>query len=130
MRGCHVKADPRKVHVHFADGGIFVPDDNFIGRPCEYGAMHGIAIVVGSHADPVAALKSRIMCLRRPFVGLVRLIDLGDLDRFFGRHVIVFAVPKRRNSLIPGVNDGRERNEFGDLQAAILPYKPERVICR
>jgi hypothetical protein len=39
LRGSHVKADPRKVHVHFADRGIFVPDDDFICRPCEYGAM-------------------------------------------------------------------------------------------
>jgi hypothetical protein len=129
LRGDHVKADPRKVHVHFADRGIFVPEDDFIGRPGQYGAMYRIAIVVGGHADPVAALKPHIMCFSGPSVGLIRLIDLGDLDRFFGRHVIVFAVSKRRNSLIPGVNDGRERNEFGYFRAAILPCKPKRVIC-
>jgi hypothetical protein len=101
LRVGHVKADPRKVQVHFADRGVFVPDDDFIGRPCEYGAMHGIPIIVGSYADPVAALKPHIMCFRRPSVGLTRSINLGDLDRFFGRHVIVFGMPNRRYSLIP-----------------------------
>lgn len=45
LRGSHVKADPRKVQVHFADRGVFVPDDDFIGRPCEYGAMQGFFVL-------------------------------------------------------------------------------------
>ena len=42
LRGGHVKADPRKVQVHFADRGIFVPDDDFIGRPGEYAPCTGL----------------------------------------------------------------------------------------
>jgi hypothetical protein len=45
--------------------------------------MYRIAIVVGGHADPVAALKPHIMCFSGPSVGLIRLIGSGANGRIW-----------------------------------------------
>ena len=62
-RWSHVKADPREAQVHFAYRRVFVPDDNFVGRPGENAPVHGVAVVVGRDADPVAAPEADILRL-------------------------------------------------------------------
>jgi len=59
----NVKADTREAQVHFAYRGVFVPDDDFVGRPSENVPVYGIAIVVGSNADPVTTPDADILRL-------------------------------------------------------------------
>ena len=118
------------MQVHLADRGIFVSDDNFIGRPCKEAAVHRITIVVGSYTDPIAALEADVLRLGPPLVRLIRLADLRGIDRLVRRHFGEFAVPNGRNSLVPGVDDLCESDQIVHLAATVPPCEPDRVVGR
>src|SRR4249920_3785892 len=87
-----VEPDARKVQVDGANRWVFVAKDHFLGAPGEQTARHRIAVVVGGHADPVAASEPDVLRFGRPVFQIAGRCRTSRRDRLLWRHLYGLAV--------------------------------------